>query len=75
MSAMPSVSRQVNATVELVLPRTGLAYLVDETERSWAVTKSMPGIGIETLEPGQRLTLTVVHYNDFAIVSEYAEFN
>jgi hypothetical protein len=72
---MSSVSRQVNATVELVLPRTGLAYLVDETARSWAVTKSMPGVGIETLQPGQRLTLTVVQHRDFALVSEYAELN
>ena len=70
-----SASRQVNATVSLVLPRTGLAYVVDEAEGSWAVTKSMRGVGIETLQPGQRLTLTVVRYGDFALVSEYAQFN
>ena len=75
MNEKHSASRQVNATVQLVLPRTGLAYLVDETEASWAVTKSMRGVGIETLEPGQRLALTVVQYSDFAVVSEYAELN
>ena len=75
MNEKHSVSRRVNATVQLVLPRTGLAYLVDETEASWAVTKSMRGIGIDALESGQRLTLTVVHYPDFAVVSEYAELS
>jgi hypothetical protein len=52
-----------------------LAFLVDETEGSWAVTKSMRGVGIDALEPGQRLKLTVVHYEDFAVVSEYAELS
>jgi hypothetical protein len=75
MNAKHSAPRQVSATVQLVLPRTGLAFLVDETEGSWAVTKSMRGVGIDALEPGQRLKLTVVHYQDFAVVSEYAELN
>jgi len=75
MNAKHSAPRQVSATVQLVLPRTGLAFLVDETEGSWAVTKSMRGVGIDALEPGQRLQLTVVHYQDFAVVSEYAELN
>ena len=75
MNAKHSAPRQVSATVQLVLPRTGLAFLVDETEGSWAVTKSMRGVGIDALEPGQRLNLTVVHYQDFAVVSEYAELN
>jgi hypothetical protein len=75
MNEKHSASRQVYATVLLVLPRTGLAYVVDEAEGSWAVTKSMRGVGIETLEPGQRLALTIVRYRDFAVVSEYARLN
>ena len=75
MNKRLSASRQINATVSLVLPRTGLAYVVDEAEGSWAVTKSMRGVGIETLQPGQRLMLTVVRYRDFAVVSEYAQLN
>ena len=75
MNARHSATRQVSATVKLVLPRTGLAFLVDDTEGSWAVTKSMRGIGIDALESGQRLILTVVHYPDFAVVSEYAELS
>jgi hypothetical protein len=73
MNKRLSASRQINATVSLVLPRTGLAYVVDEAEGSWAVTKSTRGVGIETLQPGQRLMLTVVRYRDFAVVSEYAQ--
>ena len=75
MNHEPAASRQINATVTLVLPRTGLAYVVDEGEGSWAVTKSMRGVGIETLQPGQRLMLTVIRYRDFTIVSEYAQLN
>ena len=75
MNAKQFAPRQVSATVQLVLPCTGLAFLVDEAEGSWAVTKSMRGVGIDALEPGQRLQLTVVHYQDFAVVSEYAELN
>ncbi len=72
MNKKRSAWLQVSATVLSVLPRTGLACVVHEAERSWVVTKSMCGIGIEALEPGQRLSLTVVRYRDFTVVSEYA---
>jgi hypothetical protein len=72
MNEQPSASRQVKGTIEMVLPRTGLVYLMDESEQTWVVTKGTKGVGIDALEPGQHLMLTVAQYPDFAVVSEYA---
>jgi hypothetical protein len=59
------------ATVVEVLPVTGLAYLEGDDHRSWAVTKSTAGLGLQALKPGKRVDLTIVHGRRFDIVSEY----
>lgn len=64
-------TRHVRATVEEVLPTTGLAYLTDDDAVSWAVTRSMPGVGVSQLSPGQRLDLEIEQHRDFSIVSAY----
>ena len=61
----------VRATIEEILPKTGLAYLTDDRAGSWVVTHSTPGVGLSCLKPGQQLELTVEHHPDFSIVSGY----
>ena len=62
---------QVKAVVDEVLPHTGLAYLTDENEVSWAVTRSNPGADLLGLRPGQRVDLTVEHHDGFSVASGY----
>ena len=67
-SAKPS---RVAAVVTQVLPATGLAYLSGHDGSSWAVTRATTGAGLDALEPGQRVALTIEHHADFDVVSEY----
>ena len=66
----PSAS-VVTATVDEVLPLTGLAYLTDDRQRGWTVTKSTPGMGLGTLVPGQKMQLRIERHGHFALVREY----
>jgi hypothetical protein len=61
----------VRATVDEILPQTGLAYLTDDRAGSWVVTHSTPGVGLASLKPGQQLDLKVEHHLEFSIVSGY----
>ena len=63
---------QVLGTVEQVLPATGLAYVTDDQARSWALTRSTRGTGLDQLRPGQRVALTVASHPDFDVVSDYS---
>lgn len=65
-------SSKVIATVDQVLPLTGLAYCHGDGERTWAVTKSTPGSGLTSLVAGRSVELTVTHYPGFSVVSAYA---
>ena len=64
-------SRQVKVTVHEVLPQTGLAYVADD-ERSWAITRSTPGAGLDRLQPGMAVHVTLMHVEGAEIVSAYA---
>jgi len=61
----------VVAVVTQVLPATGLAYLSGHDGRSWAVSRATLGAGLDTLEPGQRVGLTIAHHENFDVVAEY----
>ncbi len=61
----------VQAIVDEVLPHSGLAFLTDQDQVSWAVTRSTPGAGLDRLSPGQRVDLTVDHHDDFSVASGY----
>ena len=63
--------QHVKATVEEVLPNSGLAYLTDDHAAHWTVTRSMSGVGLSELTPGQRLDLEIQHHGDFSLVSAY----
>ncbi len=69
--ATKSMPPQVVATAEEILPKFGLAYLVDDNRRSWAVTRHTQGPGLDALRPGSRIRLTLNHHEAFSIVSRY----
>jgi hypothetical protein len=52
-------SARVDATVIEVLPSMGLAWVLDDEMREWALTRSMPGVQLENLEPGAKVCLHV----------------
>lgn len=72
MNHLSPSSMHVTATVEEVLPQIGLAYLSDESSRTWAVTKSTRGSGLAALQAGQRVDLTIDRHADFSVVSDYS---
>ena len=67
----PQRMAHVKATVDEVLPTTGLAYLTDDQLGQWTVTRSTAGMGVARLSPGQRLDLEIEHHGDFSVVSAY----
>ena len=72
MNAIERTSRRIRATVQVVLPVTGLAYVEDDTHSSWALTKSTRGMGLDQLHAGQHLELTVEEHPNWSLVSGYA---
>jgi len=66
------IIRRIKASVQEVLPSTGLAYVLDDDSRTWGITRSTPGTGLAALQPGQQVELTVVCHPDFDLVSGYA---
>ncbi len=75
MSAMHIGPPLVNATASEVLPKFGLAFLVDDTNRTWTITKSTHGPGLDRLQSGQRVQLTLNHFPEFSVVRAYAPLN
>jgi hypothetical protein len=67
--------RHVTATVQDIWPATGLAYATDDNKRTWGLTRSTEGVGLEHLRTGQRLELTVVDHDQFDLVTEYKLVN
>ena len=74
-TTMASKPTQVQATAQEVLPRFGLAYLVDDQQVTWGVTHSTEGPGLEQLHTGQKVTLTVLHHPGFSVVRRYELMN
>ena len=72
MNSKLTTTREIEGTVVEVMPAVGLAYLADEDNATWGVTRSTRGAGLDALRPGQRLRLTVVQHPEFAVVSEFA---
>ena len=61
----------VMATAQEVLPKFGLAFLIDDDDTTWTVTRSTKGPGLGTLRRGQRVRLTLDHHPDFSLVRSY----
>jgi hypothetical protein len=72
MSAAHKHRSHVTATAQEVLPKFGLAFLVDDQETTWTVTRSMEGPGLDTLRNGQKVQLTLDHQAGFSVVRAYA---
>ncbi len=68
-------TRHITAVVQEVWLITGLAYVEDEDRRTWGITRSTPGVGLQNLQPGQRIDLTVVEHDAFDLVGAYAPLN
>jgi hypothetical protein len=61
----------VTATVQEVLPNSGLAFLTGDDEACWTLSRSMSGVALADLKPGQKLNLTLEHHDRFSVVSAY----
>lgn len=75
MPAMHVGPPSVTATASEVLPRFGLAFLVDDANKTWTITKSTQGPGLDRLQSGQRVELTLNHFPGFSVVRAYAPLN
>jgi hypothetical protein len=71
MSEARSKRSVVTATAQEVLPKFGLAYLIDDQETTWTVTGSTQGPGLDTLHTGQRIQLRLDHHPGFSVVRSY----
>lgn len=71
MAQSPPQTLRVVATVTDVLPATGLAYLTDSDGRHWTVTKSTAGRGLNSLEPGVQVDLSVTQREGLSYVTHY----
>ena len=75
MSPSQSIRSRVSATAHEVLPKFGLAFLVDDHETTWAITRNMEGPGLDSLRSGQRVQLTLDHHPGFSVVRAYEPQN
>ena len=58
----------VSVTVLEILPKLGLAYLSDDNTRTWAATRSTPGIDFASLHVGDRLHAEVGEFRMHSVV-------
>ncbi len=59
------------ATAHEIFPKFGLAFLIDDHDKTWTVTGAMEGPGLHALRAGQRVELTLDHHPDFSVVRAY----
>ena len=71
MSAVKTNPSPVMATAHEVLPKFGLAFVIDDDATTWTITRNMQGPGLETLRAGQRVLLTLDHHPAFSVVRAY----
>jgi len=70
MQPTRDVTSTVDARVEQVLPRFGLAFVLDDASQSWGVTRSTPGSQFDALTVGRRVRLQVKAHLTFSVVRE-----
>ena len=71
MPAVKANRSPVMATAHEVLPQFGLAFVVDDDETTWTITRNMEGPGLDVLRAGQRVRLTLDHQPAFSVVRAY----
>lgn len=65
----------VKAVTNEVLPTVGIAYLVDDDQHTWTVTRSNSGLTFDKLQPGTVCNLTIDHYDHYALVGHCVLLN
>lgn len=58
----------VKAVTSEVLPTVGIAYMVDDDQQTWTVTRGNSGLTFDQLQPGAVCHLTIDHYDLYALV-------
>ena len=71
MSKALRSSTRLTAIVDELRPQLGLAYLIDDRQQEWAVTRSTAGPGLDSLRLGSRIELEVEDHERFQLVSRY----
>jgi hypothetical protein len=71
MPPIQPIRHCVTATAQEVLPKFGLAFVVDDQDTTWAVTRSTDGPGLDALRTGQRVQLKLDHHPEFSVVRSY----
>lgn len=61
----------VHATVSEIWPATGLAFLAGDDGIEWTVTRSTRGFGLENLDVGSRVRLTLDSFEAHKFVRAY----
>jgi hypothetical protein len=61
----------VTAVVTEVLPKFGLAYMEDGQGRTWVVTRSTKGAGLDSMAPGQVFELALELHTAYSVVGRY----
>ncbi len=72
MSAVRTNRSPVMATAQEVKPKFRLAFVIDDDETTWTITRNMEGPGLDALRTGQRVRLTLDHHQAFSVVRAYA---
>lgn len=72
MNLASDETRRVIATVQEVLPQLGLAYVMDEHECCWGITRCTPGAALDQLAAGAQVQLTIEHHQGFALASSWS---
>jgi len=75
MSRSRTIRSHVVAIAHEVLPKFGLAFLIDDHETTWTITRNMAGPGLESLRAGQRVQLTLDYHPEFSVVRAYEPQN
>jgi hypothetical protein len=75
MSRSRTIRSHVVATAHEVLPKFGLAFLIDDHETTWTITRNMAGPGLDSLRAGQRVQLMLDHHPEFSVVRAYEPQN
>lgn len=71
MTALSPSTRHLVATVHEVLPRLGLAYVTDDDERCWGITRGSSAVSLDDLNVGAQVRLTIEEHHGFAVASAW----
>lgn len=61
----------VTVTTQEVLPTFGLAFVVDDAKTIWGITRSAEGPGLQMLQRGSRLQVSLERHHGYSLVRSY----